>query len=176
MGKKREHPETKRATTRRRGGRTLVARFWATCTNCCVYLVSVLLLCSYDPCKIHAPSRLLLNISWPACGTKAVDSEAHEHMYKLSNSHQAVCGDGKSELRHDVLRKGVPKRRTTDNTVIFQIQIRTRTAKIGRSPRYKSGQKPLRGVNRQILVRTGLSRRKVTPPMSARQPQDAAMV
>ncbi|KAI5890239.1 uncharacterized protein SCHCODRAFT_02339648 [Schizophyllum commune H4-8] len=28
--------------------------------------------------------------------------------------------------------------------------------KIGRSPRYKSGRKPLGGVNRQILVRTGL--------------------
>ena len=48
--------------------------------------------------------------------------------------------------------------------------------KIGRSPRNKSGQKRLRGVNRQILVRTGLSRRKVTPHMSAGQPQDAAMV
>ena len=47
--------------------------------------------------------------------------------------------------------------------------------KVGHSPRYKSGQKPLRGVNRQILVRTGLSRRKVTPRMSAPQLQDAAM-
>ena len=48
--------------------------------------------------------------------------------------------------------------------------------KIGCSPRYKSGQKPLRGVDRQILVRTGLSRRKATAHMSAGQPQDAAMV